>query len=247
MTRCAALAATVVLLGAGLPAASAAPADAPPTDEPPAERTVTVRGDCGPSGRVVLRQVLDGDRTTVAVRLRGVPDGRWRGEHLVEVGVDDTEDTRLAADVRAHVLAVGFEVDGAAVGGVLRLSGPRGAECHAAYSEAGSMVVVTDARLAGVVRRSGPRRLVARADVDCRPGPRWSVELGFSDESSGSGFGSPRVRCRSGSAVLREVVERDVATLPATVEVAARRPGGRHLRLRYVASDPAPVDLPSRR
>lgn len=247
MTRRTAVAATaLVLLGAGLSTASAAPdgpGTPPSSDERP--RAVTVRGDCGPSGRVVLRQVTTGDRTTVTVKARGVENGRWRGEHLVEVGVDDTDDTRVAIRARKHAFTVQFAVEGAAVGGVLDLTGPRGAGCHASYSEAGSMVVVTDAWLAAMVRRSGPTKLVARLDVGCHAGQRWSAELSFADDESGAGIGAPRVPCRHGFATLREAVERDPATLPRTVELSAQRPGGRRLRVSYVASEPAPIGTPS--
>lgn len=243
MTRRLLTATALVLLGTGLPGSAVLAAP----EEPPGERTVTVRGDCTPTGRVVLRQVGDGTTTTVTVKGRGVPDGRWRGEHLLEVGVDDTEDTRLSVRVREHAFTRSFEVDGAAVGGVLRLVNPAGVVCHAAYSETGSMVVVADDRLSGVVRRSGPRRTVVRAEVACGGRQRWSLEMSWSDEGSGTGFGAPPQRCRDGRVVLREAVLDPDATLPTAVEVSARRAGGRLLRLRYAASSAAPLDVPTRR
>jgi hypothetical protein len=236
-------AAALVLLAAGLPAASAAP-----TNEP-APRTVTVRGDCTPTGRVVLRQVIDGDRTTVTTTGRGVADGRWRGEHLAEVGVDATVDTRVTARAHDHAFRHTFEAEGAAIGGVLTLAGPRGAECHASYSEAGAMVVVTDTRLAGVVRRAGPRKVVGRGEAPCPAGTRgWSVSISWGDRNGGKGFGSPKHRCRGGRLlVVRGTVVDEPAVLPTFVDVQSDRGRGRGMRLRYVASDPAPADLPSRR
>ncbi|MEV7430260.1 hypothetical protein AB0N29_11645 [Nocardioides sp. NPDC092400] len=254
MSRSARLAALALLLvgttATAAPAATAAPGgptspaatERTATERTVTERTVTVRGDCVRHGRVVLRQDVGPETTTVTVRARGIANGRWRGEHLLEVGVDDTNDTRVSVRARRHGFATTFEVDGSGIGGVLDLGAPSGGACSVAYSEADDLVVVGDRRTDVFVATPGPRRRLTRAHVHCRPGTRWSLAVEASDEDGGYGFGGSAVPCRRGSVVARDLTTGKRASLPDTLEVVAERTGGRTLRLRYDATEHAAAE-----
>lgn len=234
MTRLPALAALVLLLGAAVPGAVAAPDAAPAAD-----RTVTVRGSCVGSGRVVLREVIRPERATVTVRGRDVANGRWVGEHLLTVGVDDTVDTPVSVRAQGRRFARTFEADGAGTGteGVLELKHRGGGRCSLGYSRDAGLVVVADRRVSAFVGKVGSTELIARAEVRCDKGTRWRLSLTATTGPAGTGFGHTTLQqCRRGRLTVRGSTTGAPAALPDTLVVLAKRADGRTKRLRYETS-----------
>ena len=186
MTRLSGLALLVLLLGGLSPAYAGAGEES---------RTVTVKAQCVGGGRVTLAHTTTGDTTEVRVRGAGVRNGSWYGSHLLEVGVDDTEDTGLAVRVRDHRFGFRLDYEDTGKAGVLDLAASGGRRCLASFDELPRATIMGSATDSIAVWHPKPRRFVTRGQVDCRPGSTWkvSVEVGFDDW--GFGGGSAPHRC----------------------------------------------------
>lgn len=195
------LLAGVLLAGLGLPAAEAAGPGADsgaglgtaPEDAP---RTVTLRARCaGGSGAIVLRHTTEAGATRVSIVGTGLRDGRWDGEHLLEVGVDDTHDTRLRLRAVGGELHHEIDVADSGPAGVLHLRGAGGRRCSAAFDENRPWVILTSAQDSVVVRHPGPRLFTVNGQVECRRGSEWSVMVSVEARGSGAATGAAPVRC----------------------------------------------------
>lgn len=248
------LLAGVLLAGLGLPAAEAAGPGADsgaglgtaPEDAP---RTVTLRARCaGGSGAIVLRHTTEAGATRVSIVGTGLRDGRWDGEHLLEVGVDDTHDTRLRLRAVDGELHHELAIADAGPAGVLRLLGPGGRECAASFDENRPWVIVGGARESVVVRHPGPRVLRVNGQLECRRGSAWSVEVSVAAGGSGSGAGEGPLRCGRLGFLRFHWQTRSGAPTPEPVGV---RYVGRNLdtdavrRVSYRATSPSPWNQPS--
>ena len=218
---------------------AAVPASAGAGEEP---RTVTVRAECVGGGAIVLRQTADRDSTHVEIRGRGLgEETRWRGSHLLEVGVDDTVDTSLSLVAVGGRLRTDLDLDDTGAAAVLDLRhGKR--HCFASYDENRPFVIVGSARLSALVRRTEDGYL-ARTELDrCRPGSRWFLDLGIGSDDGGVGAGRGAdcsrhgwLRSRWDFGVTPHPTER-----PTELTFQARGQGSRE-RLTYRATRP-PVD-----
>lgn len=222
-------------LGAFAPVADAAPAG-------PEPRTVTVRADCVPGGVVVLSQVAGLDSTHVTIEGRHVSDGRWRGEYLLEVGEDDTNDVRL--DVRAEEGAFRheFDVPGTGQAAILDLARGRGRGCFASFDEDTPDTIAGGRNLDALVRHPGARGLVAQAGLDCGEGTRWRAALRVELTDREVTLRGTPVRCRDGRAQFRWRRDLEAPGNPAApigLELLVRGPGGQTRSVGYAATSPA--------
>lgn len=241
----------VLLVGLGLPAADAASGPRGGTGAEPGEesRTVTLRARCGPgAGTIVLRHTTESGATRVGIDGTGLHDGRWRGEHLLEIGVDDTHDTRLrlrATDGELH-----HELDIADTGpaGVLHLRGPGDRACSAAFDENRPWVILASSQDSVAVRHPKPRLFTVNGQIECRRGSEWSVEVSIGAGDSSSGIGEAPLRCGRLGFFRFHWQSRSDASRPKPVEV---RYVGRNLdtgavrRVSYRATSPSPWGQPS--
>lgn len=205
-------------------------------------RTVTVRADCVPGGVVVLSQVAGPDSTHVTIEGRHVSDGRWRGEYLLEVGEDDTHDVRLDVRAEGGAFRHEFDVPGTGQAAILDLARGRGRGCFASFDEDTPATIVGGRDLDALVRHPGPRRLVARAGLDCGEGTRWRAELRVELTDRELTLRGTPVRCRDGRAEFRWRRDRDAPGDPAApvgLDLLVRGPGGQTRSVGYAATSPA--------
>ncbi|HYF71681.1 MAG TPA: hypothetical protein VD864_02610 [Nocardioides sp.] len=225
--------AATVLAGLAPPVA-AAPAGAEP-------RAVTARADCVPGGVVLMRTVAGVDTTHVTIEGRRVADGRWRGELLLEVGVDDTHD--VALDVGAVDGAFRHEVDLPGTGRAAILDLHRGARaCFASYHDNGPFTIAGGRHLSALVRHRGTRPLVARAGLDCRAGTRWSAALAVELADRVLTLRRRSVPCRHGRVEIlweREVTAPGHPVEPDGLRLDLRGPHGQTRWVRYAATGSA--------
>ncbi|WP_296603278.1 hypothetical protein [Nocardioides sp.] len=233
--------APTALLAVALALPVAAPvADAAPVG--PAPRTVTVRADCVPGGVVVLSQVAGADSTHVTIEGRHVSDGRWRGEYLLEVGEDDTHDVRLDVRAEAGAFRHEFDVPGTGQAAILDLARGRGRGCFASYDEDTPATIVGGRNVDALVRHPGPRRLVARAGLDCGEGTRWRAELRVELADRELTLRGTPVRCRDGRAEFgwrRDLDAPGDPEAPVGLTLLVRGPGGQTRSVAYDATSPA--------
>jgi hypothetical protein len=158
---------------------------------------VTVRVRCLPAGTIVLRQTVGPDSTHVQVDGARLANGRWTGEHRVEIGVDDTHDTSLDLRVRGGELHHEFDVPYVAEDGALDITtGTRRDEerCFASYGEQRPFVIMGSAN-ASVLARLSDSGFLARTQIDCRGRSAWDLSLGAEFGRAGVGAGRGAV-CR---------------------------------------------------
>lgn len=220
----------LLLLVAGL-----APAQAEPEQTP---RTVTVRAACVGGGTVVLRHTTEAGSTHVEVRARGLRNGTWYGSHLLEVGVDDTEDTEFATPVRHHRASFDFDVEDTGKAGVLDLNqGKR--RCFASFDENRPFVIMGSATLSVLARRTDSGLLVRSEVQRCRPGTSWTLDLAVGFDGGGAGAGRPADCGRHGWLRTRWDLGLDPrpTARPQDLAFTARGEGSRE-RLSYHATRP---------
>ena len=207
-----------------------------------APRTVTVTAGCQGGGRVALAHTTSEDGTRVRARGSGLRDGGWFGSHLLEVGVDDTEDTGLAVRVRDHRFGFRLHYEDTGKAGVLDLAAGGGRRCLASFDDLPRATIMGSVTDSIAVWHPKPRRFVTRGQVDCRPGSTWevSVEVGFADW--GFGGGSAPHRCnRQGFFRFHQASRTgDPAGAPVELTYVGRNLGSGAVRtLSWQASSPA--------
>ncbi len=230
-----ALLAVALTLSVSAPVADAAPVG-------PEPRTVTVRADCVPGGVVVLSQVAGPDSTHVTIEGRHVSDGRWRGEYLLEVGEDDTHDVRLDVRAEGGAFRHEFDVPGTGQAAILDLARGRGRGCFASFDEDTPTTIVGGRNVDALVRHPGPRRLVARAGLDCGEGTRWRAELRVELTDRELTLRGTPVRCRDGRAEFgwrRDLGAPGDPEAPVGLALLVRGPGGQTRSVAYDATGPA--------
>jgi hypothetical protein len=178
----------VLVVGAGV----LSPATAGPGEDP---RTVRVRAECTPQGTIVLRHTTTGDTTDIGIRGSGLGEGRWRGEHELAIGVDDTYDTQLDLDADHGDLRGGIDIDDSGTAGVLRLAHGEHRECFASFDESPARIIMGSGTDSIAVWHRDPRRYVTRGQIDCRPGSQWAVEVGVGFDDGGFGAGARPFTC----------------------------------------------------
>ena len=185
-------------------------------------RTVRVVAECVGGGRIVLQHRTEAGTTYVHARGHDLGNGRWRGEHRLEVGVDDTYDTSLDLDADHGDLWLDLEIEDTGTAGALDLASGQRRQCFASFDERPRGTIMGSATDSIAVWHPEPRRFVTRGQVDCRPGSEWKVlvEVGFDDW--GFGVGSAPHRCnRLGFFRFQQ-------------EVSSGDPAGAPVRLSYV-------------
>lgn len=215
------------------------PAYAGPGEEP---RSVRVRAECVGGGTIALRHTTDGDVTRVHARGHGLGNGRWEGEHRLEVGVDDTYDTALDLDADRGDLWLDFDIDDTGKAGALDLADGDRRRCFASFDELRRGTIMGSATDSIAVWHPDPRRFVTRGQVDCRPGSRWKVmvEVGFGDWGFGGGSAPHRCNRLGFFRFAQEVRSGDPAGAPVTLGYVGRNlDTGAVRRLSWRASSPA--------
>lgn len=210
---------------------------------------MTVRARCGPgAGTIVLRHTTEAGATRVRIDGTGLPDGRWTGEHLLEVGVDDTRDTRLRLRAAGGELHHELDIADTGAAGVLHLRGAGGRACSASFDENHPWVILAGSQDSVVVRHPKPRLLRTNGQVDCRRGSEWSVEVSVTAGDSSTGTGAAPLRCGRLGFLRFHWQDRSDAPLPKPVAVTYV---GRNLdtgavrRVSYRATSPSPWGAPS--
>lgn len=205
-------------------------------------RTVTVRADCVPGGVVTLSQVAGADSTHVTIEGRHVSDGRWRGEYLLEVGEDDTNDVRIDVQADDGTFRHEFDVPGTGQAAILDLSRGRGRDCFASFDEDTPATIAGGRYVDVLARHPGPRRLVARAGLDCGAGTRWRATLAVELTDRTVTLRATPVRCRAGRAQFswrRDLAAPGNPDAPVGLRLLLRGPGGQTRSVAYAATSPA--------